>query len=36
MELKGSARGAIIKPGFACKGSEVNDIDAKLEAWLNK
>ena len=36
MELKGSARGAIIKPGFACKGSEVNDVDAKLEAWLNK
>ena len=31
-----SFRGAIIKPGFACKGSEVNDIDAQLEAWLNK
>ena len=36
MELKGSARGAIIKPGFACIGSEVNDVDAKLEARLNK
>ena len=36
LELKGAAKGAIIKNGFACKGSEVNDIDAKLEAWLNK
>ena len=36
LELKGAAKGAIIKNGFACKGSEVNNIDAKLEAWLNK
>ena len=36
MELKGSARGAIIKPGFACKGSEVDKIDPQLDAWLNK
>ena len=36
LELKGAARGAIVKPGFACKGSEVNNIDAKLEAWVNK
>lgn len=36
LELKGAARGAIIKNGFACKGSEVNSIDSKLEAWLGK
>ena len=36
LELKGAAKGAIIKNGFACKGSEVNNIDAKLEAWLGK
>ena len=34
LELKGAARGAVIKNGFACKGSEVNNIDAKLDAWL--
>ena len=36
LELKGAARGAVIKNGFACKGSEVNSVDAKLEAWLGK
>ena len=36
MELKGAARGAIIKPGFACKGSEVETIDDKLNNWLDK
>ena len=36
MELKGAARGAVIKPGFACKGSEVASIDEKLKAWLEK
>ena len=36
LELKGAAKGAIVKNGFACKGSEVNDIDARLEAWLKK
>ena len=36
MELKGAAKGAIIKPGFASKGSEVDSIDAKLKEWLNK
>ena len=36
LELKGAAKGAIIKNGFACKGSEVNDIDDKLNAWLGK
>ena len=36
MELKGQAKGAIIKPGFACKGVEVNDIDERLNNWLKK
>ena len=36
LELKGQAKGAIIKNGFACKGSEVNNIDDKLRAWLKK
>ena len=36
MELKGALRGAIIKRGFACKGSEVNNIDDKLNAWIGK
>lgn len=34
LELKGALRGALIKKGFACKGSEVNNIDDKLNAWL--
>ena len=36
LELKGAAKGAIIKNGFACKGSEVNNIDQKLETWVRK
>ena len=36
MELRGSLRGAILKKGFACKGSQVNDIDDKLDAWIGK
>ena len=36
LELRGALRGAILKNGFACKGSEVNNIDAKLDAWLGK
>ena len=36
MELKGSLKGAIIKKGFACKGSEVNSVDDKLDAWIGK
>ncbi len=36
LELRGSLRGAILKNGFACKGSEVNNIDEKLKAWLGK
>lgn len=36
LELRGAAKGAIIKNGFACKGSEVNNIDDKLEAWIKK
>ena len=36
LELKGSAKGAIIKSGFACKGSEVNDVDDQLKEWLKR
>lgn len=36
MELKGQAKGAIVKPGFACKGVEVDNIDDKLNNWLKK
>ena len=36
LELKGSVKGAIIKNGFACKGSEVNDIDERLKDWLKR
>ena len=36
LELKGSAKGAIVKAGFACKGSEVNDIDEQLKDWLKR
>lgn len=36
LELKGQAKGAVVKNGFACKGSEVNNIDEKLKAWLKK
>ena len=34
LELKGSLKGALIKKGFACKGSEVEHIDDKLNAWI--
>ena len=34
MELKGAARGAIIKPGFACKGADVQNIDEALKGWI--
>ena len=34
MELKGAARGAVIKPGFACKGSEVEKVDEVLLGWI--
>ena len=34
MELKSTAKGAIVKPGFACKGSEVYFVDDKLANWL--
>ena len=34
MELKGSAKGAIIKPGFACKGANFNNVDEKLKNWI--
>lgn len=36
MELKGSLKGAIVKKGFACKGSQVNSVDDKLDAWIGK
>ena len=36
MELKGSLRGAILKKGFACKGTEVDLIDDKLNNWIGK
>jgi len=36
MELKGSARGAIIRPGFACRGIDVDKVDDQLKAWLEK
>lgn len=36
LELRGSAKGAIVKNGFACKGSEVDEIDRKLKDWLEK
>ena len=36
LELRGAAKGAIVKNGFACKGSEVNNIDEKLKAWVDK
>ncbi len=36
MELKGALRGAILKKGFACKGSEVNNVDDKLDNWIGK
>ena len=34
MELKATAKGAIIKPGFACKGSQVNSVDEVLKGWI--
>ena len=36
MELKGSLKGAILKKGFACKGTEVEFVDDKLYAWIGK
>ncbi len=36
LELKGALKGAIIKKGFACKGSEVNNVNDKLDAWVGK
>ena len=35
-ELRSDARGALIKPGFACKGIEVDKVDDRLKAWLEK
>ena len=36
LELRGALRGAVLKNGFACKGSEVDDIDEKLNGWLKR
>ena len=36
LELKGAAKGALVKAGFACKGIQVDSIDEKLKEWLNK
>lgn len=35
-ELKSSAKGAIIKTGFACRGYEADKSDEALKAWLLK
>jgi len=35
-ELKASVKGAIIKEGFAVKGSEAENCDDALESWLKK
>ena len=34
LELKTALKGADLRKGFACKGSEVDSIDEKLNAWL--
>ena len=34
MELKATAKGAIIKLGFACKGADVETIDEALKNWI--
>ena len=34
MELKSTAKGAVIKPGFACKGADVNNVDEQLKNWI--
>ncbi len=36
LELRGTVKGATIKQGFSCKGSEVNLIDEKLLSWLRR
>ena len=35
-ELKSSAKGAIVKAGFACRGYEVEQKDEELKDWLAK
>ena len=35
-ELKSSAKGAIIKTGFACRGYDAEKSDAAIKAWLGK
>ena len=35
-ELKSTAKGAIIKTGFACRGYEADKVDKALKEWLDK
>lgn len=35
-ELKSSAKGAIVKSGFACRGYEAEKVDEALKEWLSK
>ena len=35
-ELKSSAKGAIVKAGFACRGYDAEKCDIALKAWLGK
>ena len=35
-ELKSSAKGAIVKAGFACRGYDAEKCDIALKAWLEK
>ena len=36
LELRGRAKGAILKNGFSCKSSDVLSCDERLQNWLNK
>lgn len=36
LELKSAVKGALIKPGFACKGYDAPSCDLKLDEWLKK
>lgn len=35
-ELRSQVKGAMLKQGFACRGSEANNCDKELDAWLEK
>ena len=36
LELKGRAKGAVLKSGFSCKSNDVLSCDERLQNWLNK